>query len=324
MPIRFTSPSLGGLGDQSAPKGGMRVTLSYRRLTADQFVIGHKILNASGPGGRPLDIKTNSFDLNFAYAMSSRLSLAINVPYMYGTLGRIYPDAKWHESATSGLGDMNATATYWILDPFRSPRGNLALTLGVKAGTGRHDVRTDFYLANGKSVSFPNDDTMQPGDGTWGVIVQLQGYQRLLPRIAAYASGAYTINPKDNRSEVRQPTGALATEHFAVPDVFGFRGGLAGTVSEAHRVLFSLGGRLDGTARSDLVDHNESGFRRPAVVGYVEPGLTITRGAHALALSVPIRAWMNFRPAYVDIAKGRRGGGDLANHLLLASYTVTF
>jgi hypothetical protein len=59
-------------------------------------------------------------------------------------------------------------------------------------------------------------------------------------------------------------------------------------------------------------------------VGYASAGVGFTRGAHTFTLSVPVRVYMNFSPSYIDAAAGRPGGGGLAQHLILSSYSVRF
>jgi hypothetical protein len=86
----------------------------------------------------------------------------------------------------------------------------------------------------------------------------------------------------------------------------------------------NLGLLTYGTPRRDVFGGRDNGERLPAISGYVLPGIGIIRGAHALTLSVPVRAYMNFRPSFVDAAAGIPGGGGLARHLLLASYAVRF
>ena len=56
----------------------------------------------------------------------------------------------------------------------------------------------------------------------------------------------------------------------------------------------------------------------------MSPGVGITRGAHAITFSVPVRAYMNFLPSYIDEAAGKPGGGGLARYMILSSYTVRF
>jgi hypothetical protein len=79
-----------------------------------------------------------------------------------------------------------------------------------------------------------------------------------------------------------------------------------------------------GTPRRDIIGGRDGGQRLPMTVVYASPGIGITRGAHTITLSVPMRTYMNFRPSYVDDATGAHGGGGLARRLILSSYTVRF
>ena len=109
----------------------------------------------------------------------------------------------------------------------------------------------------------------------------------------------------------------------SVPDVFNARAGVAYELSSNLGLSVRLGGRLDGIPFHDLVGRSE-GFRRPAIIGYLEPGVTIGRGKHAIFFDLPVRVYSNFRPSAVDTRLGQLGGGDLANYLLLAAYQFRF
>ena len=86
----------------------------------------------------------------------------------------------------------------------------------------------------------------------------------------------------------------------------------------------NLGALAYGTPRRDLIGGRDNGERLPAIAVYASPGIGITRGAHTLTFSVPMRAYMDFRPSYVDETAGAPGGGGLARRLVLTSYSVRF
>jgi hypothetical protein len=73
-----------------------------------------------------------------------------------------------------------------------------------------------------------------------------------------------------------------------------------------------------------VIGGRDDGQRLPMTVLYVSPGLGITRGAHTVTFSLPVRAYMNFRPSYLDQAAGATGGGGLARQLIVSSYSVRF
>ena len=95
-------------------------------------------------------------------------------------------------------------------------------------------------------------------------------------------------------------------------------------VSSTLGLSANLGVLAYGTPRRDVFGGRDDGERFPAISGYVSPGIGITRGAHTVTLSVPLRAYMNFRPSFVDAAAGIPGGGGLARHLVFVSYAVRF
>jgi hypothetical protein len=322
MPIRFISPVVGGQGDVYLRRHTLQASVGYRRLSSDQFVVGKAVRNDLGPGGQASIVNTNSVTASVAYAVSNRLSFSLNIPFSQGSASRIYADSKSHETSARGLGDLNLIATYWLRNGGLEPRGNLAFGVGIKAPTGSNHAEDNFWNKNGTIVRFPVDQSIQPGDGGWGVILQVQGFQPVFHRSYVYAAGSYTSNPGKVTDVVRSPG---STQVWGVPDTYNARVGVAMTIGGGQGVSVSLGGRLDGTTKRDLIGGGAHvGFRRPAIVGYVDPGLSVTRGSRSFTLNVPVRAYKNFRPSYVDFATGKLGGGGLATHLILASFSQRF
>jgi hypothetical protein len=86
----------------------------------------------------------------------------------------------------------------------------------------------------------------------------------------------------------------------------------------------NLGGLVYGTPCRELIGGRDNGERLPAIAAYASPGIGITLGAHTLTFSVPVRAYMDFRPSYVDETAGAPGGGGLARRLIFTSYSIRF
>jgi hypothetical protein len=232
------------------------------------------------------------------------------------------PDKKSHQASASGLGEVNLIATWWLGPTGLQPRGNLALGLGLKAPSGRHDVEDSFWNGNGTMVQFPVDQSIQPGDGGWGIIVEAQAFEPIWSRIYGYAVGSYTADPRKITEVVRTPG---STQHWGVPDTWNARAGMAMTLWPEWGLTASLGGRLDGTTKRDLIGGGAHlGSRRPAVAGYIDPSVSLTLGSRTFALNVPVRAYKNFRPSYQDVETAKVGGGGLARYLILASFSQRF
>jgi hypothetical protein len=254
--------------------------------------------------------------------VTERTSLALTVPFQHGTHSRLYADRQRHEVQAGGLGDMTLVGTSWLLDPVRHRRGNVAVALGVKAPTGSNTVEDDWFAADGSVSQRPVDQAIQPGDGGWAIIVQSQAYRQLFARATGYVFGSYMLSPKATTGVTQDVRGIELP--LSVPDIYSARAGLAYDASPSRGVSLSLGARVDGMPIRDVIGGADDGFRRPGYVLYVDPGVTLRTGKHEITVSVPVRAHQWFGRSLVAGRRGLRGGGDLADYLIFASYSVRF
>jgi len=322
MPVRFVSPVAGGQGDVYLRRHRWQAGVAYRRLSSNQFIVGHKVRNDLGPQGEASFVESNSIVLSLARGLTDRLSLAVNVPFASGSSSHVYKDLVRHRTSARGLGEVNLMASYWLRGTGLQPGGNLSIGVGVKAPTGKHAGGGYFWKQSGDSIPFPVDQSIQLSDGGWRLILQVEGFEPLFSRTYVYAAGSYTANPRKT-TEVVLPTNLSI--HWGVPDTFNARVGAAMTIWPERGVTISLGGRVDGTTRKDLIGGRDDGFRRPGIVGYVDPGISATWRGRSFALDVPVRAYKRFRPSYLDPSvTGRPGGGGLARYLVLVSLSQRF
>ena len=319
MPVRFTTPSLGGQGElQVADLAAhqWRIALGYRHLHADQLFVGTQRL----PTNQPLIINLHSVDVTASYAVSDRFSLSLTVPFVYGMQSRLYADSARHAVTAVGLGDVSLVGSGWLLDP-HNHSGNIALGLGVKAPSGTHTASADYFLADSTAIQYPVDQSIEPGDGGWGIILQLQAYRRAFHNGTAYLTGSYLINPRRLSDVPKDPGGKV---YWSVPDVYSARLGLAYAVWPERGVSVSLGGRIDGQPVRDLIGGGDPGFRRPGYSISLDPSVALTTGPSQLALSVPIRLSANREASVLDLQTGKHGGGDFASTLIFVSYSRRF
>lgn len=320
MPVRFTSPSLGGQRDSFFKPGEWQLNAAYRRLYADQWFVGSKVEEASAPFGKPLYLDIHSLDLSITYGWSRRTSITLTVPMSYGTHSRFYADAARHKVKARGLGDVNVIATRWMLDPNLHAAGNFTLGLGVKPPTGNYKVEDDFFEPGGVTSRRVVDQSIQPGDGGWGVILQSQGYQLVAQRTTAYVSASYLVSPR-KKTDVPSPLSGVT---LSVPDVYSARAGLAYAIRPSAGASANAGLRVDGIPLRDLIGGGDDGFRRPGHTLYLDPGFALRRGKHEFTLSTPVRVGQNFSRSLIDRQRKFRGGGDLADYLVFAGYSVRF
>jgi hypothetical protein len=320
MPVRFTSPSLGGQRASFLSKGEWQVGLAYRHLYADQWFVGTKVDETKTPFQQPLFLNINSLDVSLAYGLSTRTSLTLTLPFLYGTQSRFYADLRRHEVQSVGLGDVNLIANTWLWAPQQRPNGNLNLGLGIKTPLGNNEVMDGWWLADSSEMQHVVDQSIQLGDGGWGIIVQAQAFQRVLPKTSVYLLGTYMLSTKEH-TDVPSP---LVGVNLAVPDVYYVRGGVARSLWTEGGVSASLGARLDGITQGDIIGGGDDYFRRPGYTLFLDPGLSVRRGAGEFTFNFPIRLHQNFPQSSIDRKMNYHGGGDLADYLIYASYTHRF
>jgi hypothetical protein len=321
MPVRFTTPSLGGQNGQDVGPHEWQIGVAYRRLTADKWFFGRDVRDDLAPFGKPLSLNINSLDVTVRYGLTSRVNFALTLPFSYGVQTRFYADAQQHHVSAGGLGDINLIGNLWLGDPATHPSRNLAIGIGVKAPTGKNSATDNFFTAAGTTRA-PVDQSIQLGDGGLGIILQTQAFDRVTGNLFGYFSGSYLISPK-KKSDVQfvKANGTGSGIFLSVPDVYSARAGAAYAMWPARGLLVSLGARVDGIPLRDLVGGGDDGFRRPGYSLYADPGLSVTVANGTFSVSVPIRVAQDFRP---DLTAGHPVGGDLANYLVFASYTVRF
>ena len=324
MPIRFTSPSLGGHRQVFLGAGEWEAGAAYRRLTADDWFVGDEIRPELAPNGGPIRFNINTVDVSLAYGVTDRLNLRLTVPLSTGRISRIHDDGLRRESSASGVGDINLVGSMWLLDPAAHPGGNVSLGLGVKAPTGSNDVAGDFALESGEVVQHAVHPGVQLGSGGWGIQLELQAYQRLYGRLSGYLFGAYQMAPEEQTDILFVPTVPATT--LSIYDVYHARAGLGYAAWPEQGLSLSLGVRRDGIPVRDVLG-GDAGFRAPGHTTYLDPGLALARGPGVFTLSIPVRLAGEFK-RHVNALNGLPGPagdrGDLASYLIFFSYAHRF
>lgn len=317
MPIRFTSPSLGGYRLGFIQSNEWEVGISYRRLTADDWFVGSDIEPGQAPGGKPNIFNIHTIDLSASYGISDLLSLRLTVPISTGTNSRIHPDGVRRETSATGIGDISLVGTLWLLDPVSHADGNVAVGLGMKLPTGSNDVMGELGLPGG-TVQHPVHPGLQLGDGGWGIILEIQAYQRLVAGLSAYAFLSYLVSPRETSDVTFSPT----SDVLSVPDVYHGRVGLAYSILPDGVLSASLGARVDGIPVRDLVGGDE-GIRSPGYTLFLDPGLAVIWERNTFTVSVPIRMHGEFKKNVGDLRGDppTGGRGDLASYLIYLGVT---
>ena len=313
-PIRFTTPvNLGGVGQAYAQSGGQwQLGLSYRHLSADEFFVGSDPDNSAGPGGRAPEFKIHTFVADVGYAFNDQFRLRLAVPFSTGQLVTYSTTGVRSEQNATGIGDLSLMGEGWVLNPRTHERGNIGFGLGFKAPTGSHTIKSNGAVA---------DQTVQPGDGGWGILLGTQAFHQITERSNAYATGFYMVSPKAESDQTWRGNG----KPWSVPDTYSARLGASYDVQQDWGLSLSLGGRFDGIPVHDLVGGgDETTVKRAAQILYADPGMSVGSGRGTFTLSVPIRMWVNREKSELEQSTGGLNGGGFAKYLVFAGYAWRF
>ena len=166
-------------------------------------------------------------------------------------------------------------------------------------------------------------DGVEPGDGGWGAIVEMQSFREFFENTYGYATGFYLINPTNtNGVETNTPVYGKIRE-VSVPDQYQARAGLSYTLWPEQGLAASLGARIDGQPTYDLIG-GSNGFRRPGYAIYVEPGLNLTQGKYNFSLYVPVGVAYSRQKSELDREYDSHGPGAFASYLIVFSISRTF
>lgn len=274
-------------------------------------------------------------DLGLSYGIDARWSIQMLLPVEYFMRSQLIRGTTRREHTYAmGIGDLRLSAYYWLLNPSSHHAGNWQLGLGIKLPTGKDNVRDSFYVKNpdgSLSGSFLTvDQSIQPGDGGFGISLELNGYQQIGHHLYGYGNFFYLLNPRETNGV---PTYRDSYNPFesimSVADQYMARAGISVFPQALRGFSASLGGRLEGIPVHDLIGGSE-GFRRPGYVISAEPGISYMVRHSEWNFSAPIALVRNRTWSVPDQEKTAATGvyshGDaaFADFLLSLSYRHRF
>lgn len=310
-------------------KGELQIGTTYRYFHSWRHFIGTEEQperqttggghDASGKElGNAVNIYSHAVDLNISYGITNRLQFNLSLPYVHNERSQVLrtsTDTFRYSVYAQGLGDIRASAGFWIFDPHaeKVKKGNLMVGIGIKTNSGKHDVEDDAPQTDGSTKSVVMDQAIQPGDGGIGFSLELQGFRKIYKGIYGFINGYYLFNPKENNGTFKSnPTvvkdksgktlGTLTGYNlYACPDQYFARAGFMAAVDKAKKLSFSLAGRFEGIPAYDVFG-GQVAYRRPGYVVAVESGVTFKTGKHNFSLLVPYNFIKNRIQSAADIA----------------------
>jgi hypothetical protein len=315
-------------------KGSWESSFGYRFFRSHRHFVG-SVEQDGGPGSesdrRNSEVVNHVHipTLSVSYGVSDRLSVSANLPSLIAH--RSSPPSasrpfRQHTDAR-GVSDVVLMGRYWLGTPSHHASQNFSVGVGVKLPTGNDGAEDDVWVNNSATrvlelVSRPVDQSIQPGDGGFGLMTEVQGF-KAVGSVALFASGSDLFNPKATNG-VPTNRSRAADAFMSVADQYAARVGVA-TASPflSRRIGLSLAARLEGVPSEDLLGSSD-GFRRPGYSVGIEPGLSYGWKGNSVSLSVPylvrrVRT-QSVSDKQATVASGRHVQGDAA----FADFVVIF
>lgn len=313
--------------------GDWQVALGYRWLHSFRHFVGDVEQVEREKLGNQVINDSHFFDLSISYAFTPRFSSTVVLPFVFSDRSSLYEHDRVNRghSQANGLADVRAAFYGWVLDPTKPQRGNLQVGLGFKAPTGEYAATDTFNTTNGPALGYV-DQSIQPGDGGWGMTMEFYGWLSLFKRANAYLQGFYLANPMDiNGTPTTSGTSRRNPyeQVTSIPDAYMLRGGVDYLLWAPWGVTLSFGGRVEGVPVQDLIG-DDNGFRRPGYAVSVEPALSMMKSGWTVSVSTPVAVYRNRERSVADFRWSadtgvyRHGDAAFADYTVLATVARSF
>lgn len=289
-------------GGESAylQKGEWEFRSTFFRFVSDKHYIGTEPNTRLTPYLGPVNTR-NQFNFDFTYGLTPRWQISLDIPFQIQSydLHRVVQGSGSDQpvpinTGASGIGDLTARAGYWLFSTQQS-KGNVFVSVGLQFPTGDSSATSFVY---GRAI--PVDISVQPGTGGWGIAPMAQVF-RNFGRVTAYGVGTYVFDPT-NTTGTRAFFPTLfrpsSTEVNSSSDQFLVEFG-ASVRTKLHWLSPTIAYRISGVPPLDVFGKSD-GFRRPATLGYIAPGVNLNVLGHSITFSVPIVTYINVKPHYVN------------------------
>jgi hypothetical protein len=305
--------------------GDFDFDIGYRHQFSYIHFVGPTEQSYRVADGTEVENKINLENLSVTYQLTSRFSITADVPVL--TASRHTNDSPVIYTS-SGIGDSSFMVQGWLWNPKENKRGNIQISFGLLAPTGKDNVANVVDAQTGKGPVYTIVDySIQPGQGSWGLPLQWVTYKNWANN-QLYFNGDYVMMLQDTNNVVR--TGAAAnpltlTQYNAVSDQYLLEAGVAHPISRIRGLTITFGPRMEGVPSRNLLPvGNNLGFRRPGFAISLEPGIQYSRGRSVFSAEIARAIYRDRTRSVPDDLTGGHGDAAFANYVWLASYSFRF
>lgn len=302
---------------------GLTITTGFRTYSSFRHYIGTVYQVQRAIKHNAIVNHVDLFELDLNYQLTPRLSLIASVPGMEAT--RHGQSSPLNVYRSGGIGDVTVGVQSWVFRPPTENHGNVNFSAQLKLPTGINDAKGYKINSNGTTTLEPFDESIQPGDGTWGFSLATEAYHPVIWKTSAYFTGSWLFSPQDTTGV---PTFRSAPGEGVVSatDQYLWRGGFSRPVTGVRLVrglALSVGGRMEGVPVRDAFGKSD-GFRRPGYVISIEPGMMYEHGRYTFYASGPWAMERNRKISVTDIANHAHGDAAFADYTVIAGLSRSF
>ncbi|WP_417361153.1 hypothetical protein [Galbibacter sp.] len=331
----FSCSSGNNLESNLLGKGSFQLGMKYRYFKSFRHFRGTEQEKDRVSNNTEVINHSHAWDINLNYGITDRLFAGITIPTVINSRSSLYEHGREerHLSFSRGLADIRVGVGYWLFDPIKNPSGNMSVGIGFKLPTGKYNASDIFYNVgpDGTPQVRPVDQSIQPGDGGFGITVDLQFYRSITENLFVYGGGFYLFNPKET-NEIRTFRETLSPileneSITSVPDQFAVRAGMG--LSFTSIFSASLGARYEGVPVEDVIG-GSSGFRRPGTVLSIDPGVGMSLSNFSFNVNVPFAVRRERPQSVTDLetqaitGEYRHGDAAFADYLINVGISYTF
>ena len=295
--------------------------IGYRHQFSYIHFVGPTAQNYRTEDGTQVENKINLENFSATYQLTPRFSFSADIPLL--TASRHTNDSPIVYTSAD-IGDVSFMANGWIWNPKENTRGNIQLSFGLLAPTGKDNVANTVDAQNGKGpVTTIVDYSIQPGQGGWGMPLQWLAYKNWRAS-QLYFNGSYMMMLQDINNVLRSSTlnPVTLTQYNAIMDQYLMEGGVAHPLPKIRGLTLTFGPRMEGVpARNLFPSGNNLGFRRPGFAISAETGLQYARKGNVFTATVARAVYRDRTRSVPDDLTGGHGDAAFANWVWLASYT---
>ena len=301
-----------GVSNKKTVSPNWDLNISGRYFTSYKHFNGTDEVTQRVTDGTDVRNFSRAVDISLIRKINDQWSLGINLPLAYNERSSLYEHVSNVKGSprfstySQGIGDIRLTAYKWIIAPKAGNRGNLLGGVGLKLPTGNYKATDVFHNTLTSTRVGPVDQSIQLGDGGWGMSMELNGFRSINNTWSLYSNAYYLINPRGNNgvSTARGgvPTAAAikyTSDVMSVPDQYLLR---AGTNWTKNAFTISLGARYEAIPAKDVMGDN-TGFRRPGNVLAIEPGANYNYKNFNFYVYAPVAIRRERPQSYPDILK---------------------